>query len=52
VRVKLLEVDERGGCGFLPQGADGQAGGGTGALALMETVPAHREISQTPRRAV
>src|SRR5207245_2922971 len=31
----------------LPQGADGQAGGGTGALALMETVRLDREISQT-----
>src|SRR5213079_2805219 len=31
----------------LPQGADGQAGGSTGALALMETVRLYRDIFQT-----
>src|SRR5205807_5474298 len=31
----------------LPQGADGQGGGGTGALALMETVRLDRDIFQT-----
>src|SRR5207244_6412638 len=33
--------------GALPQGADGQAGGDTGALALMETVRLDRDIFQT-----